>query len=223
MNKKLIILIVTIIIIVIIGIVIFMVTSNNNENNEVNNTNENNNEINNNNNNENLENDDDNNSVTSGENILVVYFSESGNTEVIANYIHDEVGGALVKLEPVNPYPENYNELLDVAQEEQRSDARPEIATVIDNIDQYDTIFIGYPNWWGDMPMLIYTFLETYDLSGKTIAPFNTSGGSGLSRTVAAIREEQPNATVTDGFTILGDNVSRVRNEVNDWLSEIGL
>lgn len=144
------------------------------------------------------------------------------NTETVANFIHDAVGGDIVKLETEEPYTDNYNDLLDIAQEEQRENARPILSTQIDNIEDYDTIFLGYPIWWGDMPMALYTFLDEYDLSGKTIAPFVTSGGSGLSGTPSDIEDEEPNATVTEGLSIRDDNVESLQSEVNKWLSEIG-
>ena len=153
---------------------------------------------------------------------LVVYFSHTGNTENVANFIHEAVGGDIVKLETEEPYTDNYNDLLDIAQEEKRENARPALSTKIDNIEQYDTIFLGYPIWWGDMPMALYTFLDEYDLSGKTIAPFVTSGGSGLSGTPSNIQEEEPNATVTEGLSVRDTNSENSQNQVNEWLSEIG-
>ena len=140
----------------------------------------------------------------------------------ISNFIHDAVGGDIVKLETEEPYTDNYNDLLDIAQEEQRENARTILSTQIDNIEDYDTIFLGYPIWWGDMPMALYTFLDEYDLSGKTIAPFVTSGGSGLSGTPSDIEDEESNATVTEGLSIRDDNVESSQSEVNEWLSEIG-
>ena len=153
---------------------------------------------------------------------LVVYFSHTGNTENVANFIHDAVGGDIVKLETEEPYTDNYDELLDIAQEEKNENARPALSTKIDNIDEYDTIFLGYPIWWGDMPMAIYTFLDEYDLSGKTIAPFVTSGGSGLSGTPQNIQDEEPNANVTEGLSVRDTNSENSQNQVNEWLSEIG-
>ena len=153
---------------------------------------------------------------------LVVYFSHTGNTENVANFIHQAVGGNIVKLETEEQYTDNYNELLDIAQEEKNENARPALSTKIDNMDEYDTIFLGYPIWWGDMPMVIYTFLDEYDLSGKTIAPFVTSGGSGLSGTPSNIADEEPNANVTEGLSIRDTNSADLQSEVNSWLSEIG-
>ena len=154
-------------------------------------------------------------------NVLIVYFSQTGNTETVANIIHDNVGGDIVKLETTEAYPSDYDELVDYAQQEQQEDARPELSTVIENIEQYDTIFLGYPNWWGDMPMAIYTFLDTYDLSGKTIAPFITHGGSGLSGTPENIQEEELNASVTEGLTIDGDEASDSSEDVVEWLNSL--
>lgn len=154
-------------------------------------------------------------------NTLILYFSMSGNTETVANYIHEEIGGDIVKLETVQTYPEDYDELVDYAREEQRDNTRPELERAIENIEQYDTIFLGYPNWWGDMPMPIYSFLDQYDLSNKTIAPFITHGGSGLSGTSANIANEEPDAVVTEGLAINGDDVDDCQDEVNEWLDEL--
>lgn len=154
-------------------------------------------------------------------NTLILYFSMSGNTETVANYIHEEIGGDIVKLETVQTYPEDYDELVDYAREEQRDNTRPELETAIENIEQYDTIFLGYPNWWGDIPMPIYSFLDQYDLSNKTIAPFITHGGSGLSGTPANIANEEPDAVVTEGLAINGDDVDDCQDEVNEWLDEL--
>ena len=237
MNKKVIVLIVAVIILAILGVVAYMVTSSNN-NQELANTNETRDNVEE--NSTNLGNVGDENNMnqnamsntneSTNEELqtegtgktLVVYFSHTGNTENVANFIHEAVGGDIVKLEPVNAYTDDYDTLLDVAQEEQRNDARPEIATQIDNIDEYDTIFVGYPNWWGDMPMIIYSFLDQYDLSGKTIAPFVTSGGSGLSGTPRTIQNEEPNATVTEGLSVRDSNSENSQSDVNEWLSEIG-
>ena len=154
-------------------------------------------------------------------NTLILYFSMSGNTETVANYIHEEIGGDIVKLETVQTYPEDYDELVDYAREEQRDNTRPELERAIENIEQYDTIFLGYPNWWGDMPMPIYSFLDQYYLSNKTIAPFITHGGSGLSGTPANIANEKPDAVVTEGLAINGDDVDDCQDEVNEWLNEL--
>lgn len=207
MNKKVITLIVTLIIIAIVGVAIYLITGNN-ENKESLNNRKNTSET--------------KNITTSGSNTLILYFSMSGNTEAVANIIHDEVGGDIIRLETAQTYPEDYDDLVDYAQEEQQDNARPELSTTIENMEEYDTIFLGYPNWWGDMPMPIYTFLDNYDLSGKTIAPFITHGGSGLSGTPENIQEEEPDATVTEGLSIYGDEAENSQSDVRDWLNGIG-
>ncbi len=216
MNKKVIAAIGAVIIIAVVGILVYMFTGNNNSESTNNNNNGSNNQVQNNNNN--VSSDD----TTNDGNILILYFSISGNTEAVANFIHDEVGGDIVKLETQETYPDDYNDLLDVAQEEQSENARPELSTTIDNLDDYDTIFLGYPIWWGDMPMAIYSFLDNYDLSGKTIAPFVTSGGSGLSGTLSNIKNEEPNANVVEGLSIYDSDARSSRNEVVDWLNGLG-
>ena len=209
MNKKVIILIIALIIVAVTGISIYTLSKDDDNTTTANQQ-------------------SDNTSVENNEsdletgNVLIVYFSQTGNTETVANIIHDNVGGDIVKLETTEAYPSDYDELVDYAQQEQQEDARPELSTVIENIEQYDTIFLGYPNWWGDMPMAIYTFLDTYDLSGKTIAPFITHGGSGLSGTPENIQEEELNASVTEGLAIDGDEASDSSEGVVEWLNSLG-
>ena len=235
MNKKVLTLLVVIILVAIIGGIVFALNMNktsdtekNAENNFTGNTNnrEESNSIENENQttlNENTNTSEENNTETTKTGkVLVLYFSQSGNTEAVANIIHNEVGGDIVKLETVQTYPSDYNELVDYAQKEQKQKARPELKTKINNIDQYDTIFLGYPNWWADMPMPLYTFLNEYDLSGKTIAPFITHGGSGLSGTPDKIKKEEPNATVTDGLAVSGSSAKNSQSTVKNWLSKIG-
>ena len=209
MNKKVIILIIALIIVVVTGISIYTLSKDDDNTTTANQQSDN----------TSVENNK--NDLEAG-NVLIVYFSQTGNTETVANIIHDNVGGDIVKLETTNAYPSNYDELVDYAQQEQQDDARPELSTAIENIEQYDTIFLGYPNWWGDMPMVLYTFLDTYDLSGKTIAPFITHGGSGLSGTPENIQEEELNATVTEGLAIDGDEASDSSEDVVEWLNSLG-
>lgn len=154
---------------------------------------------------------------------LVVYFSWSGNTENVAKSIQTQTNSDLFEIVPKIPYSDDYNTVVDLAQEEQKNNARPEIADIVENIDQYDVIYIGFPNWWGDMPMILYTFFDTYDLSGKTIAPFCTSGGSGLSNTVNEMKELEPNAIVTNGLHIGSEASSSPDDAVIQWLNEIGV
>lgn len=153
---------------------------------------------------------------------LIVYFSWSGNTENVANVIQAQTGAELVKIEPATPYSDDYDEVLTQAQNEQSENARPAIANTMDNIDEYDVIYVGYPNWWGDMPMILYTFFDTYDLSNKTIAPFCTSGGSGLSNTVNEIRDLEPQATVIEGLHVSSSMADNSQELVSEWLQEMG-
>ena len=157
---------------------------------------------------------------------LIVYFSwsTSGNTEKMATYIQEQTGGDLLELEPLNPYPTDYEECGDVALVERDENARPEIANLPDSIEEYDTVFVGYPIWNADLPMPLYTFLEEYDFSGKTIIPFTTHGGSGFSRTIQTISELQPNATViSDGLSISRNSVSGAEYDVVKWVNGMNL
>lgn len=158
-----------------------------------------------------------------GSQALVVYFSWSGNTESVAQEIAAQTGADVFALEPQEPYTDDYNELLDIAQEEQRSNARPAISGSIENLDSYDVIYLGFPNWWGDMPMLLYSFLDDYDLSGKTIAPFVTSGGSGFSNTISAMESLEPDAEILDGLSLGSSEAAEPADAVGSWLEEIGL
>lgn len=145
-----------------------------------------------------------------------------GNCQFIAQAIQQAVGGDLFAIETVQEYPGTHQPLLDFAYEELRQDARPELSGEIENPDDYSVIFLGYPNWNADLPMPLYTFLESYDFSGKTIIPFVTHGGSGFSRTVSTIQDLQPNATVlTDGLSISRNNVPNAAQEAMDWAAQV--
>lgn len=183
--------------------------------------------------------------LSGSENILIAYFtvpetdgvdtvagasrvavdgSVMGNNEYIANLIQQETGGDLFAIETVQEYPGTHDALLEFAYNEMMDDARPELAFQIENFDSYDTVFLGYPNWNSDLPMPMYTFLEEYDFSGKTIVPFTTHGGSGFSRTIRTIEELQPDATVIeDGLSISRNDVPDAQGEVQDWVSGLGL
>lgn len=154
---------------------------------------------------------------------LVAVFSWSGNTLQMAEHIRDLTGGGLFRIEPATPYTQDYNEVLDVAQAEQREDARPAIASTVDNWDEYDTIFLGYPVWWYEAPQIIKTFAEAYDFSGKTVVPFATSGGSSITGTVPAIRELCTGAEFREGLTLDGDRVSSQLDRIEPWLGEQGV
>lgn len=154
---------------------------------------------------------------------LVVYFSWSGNTENVAKAIQSQTDSDIFEIVPATPYSDDYDTVVDLAQEEQRNDVRPEISGSIDNIDDYDVVYVGFPNWWSDMPMILYTFFDTYDLSGKTVALFCTSGGSGLSNTVNEVKSLEPNATVTAGLHIGSGSASNPDNAVSEWLNDTTL
>ena len=147
-----------------------------------------------------------------------------GNNQYIAQIIQRETGGDLFSIETVQDYPTTHDPLLEFAYNEKADNARPELATKIENPDSYDVIFMGYPNWNADLPMPLYTFLEEYDFSGKTIIPFTTHGGSGFSRTIQTISELQPNATViSDGLSISRNSVAGAENEVVNWVNGLNL
>ena len=155
--------------------------------------------------------------------VLVVYFSQSGNTQKLAKLISDRVGGDFVRIETVQTYPTEYNELADFAKNERDNNIKPELKDLGINIDDYDTIFIGYPIWWYQMPMPMYTFFDTYDFDGKTIVPFNTHEGSGDGGTYDDIKNLEPNSKVLEGLPIRGgDMTSDQSSKVDNWLKELG-
>lgn len=147
----------------------------------------------------------------------------TGNTGVVAAMIAQASGADLFSIRTVEQYPDTYNATIDQGQQEQREDARPELAAHLENLDNYDTIFLGFPNWWGDMPMALYSFLDEVDLSGKTVIPFVTSGGSGFSNTIRTIQEMEPQADVQEGLSIGASSATGAQEQVESWLSELGL
>lgn len=147
-----------------------------------------------------------------------------GNNEYIARIIQRETGGDLFAIETVQDYPAAHDPLLEFAYNEKADGARPELAAQIEGLDGYDVIFLGYPNWNADLPMPLYTFLEGYDFSGKTIIPFTTHGGSGFSRTIQTISELQPGAiVVSDGLSISRNSVSGAEGDVVAWVEGLDL
>ncbi|MFQ6840861.1 MAG: flavodoxin [Agathobaculum sp.] len=130
--------------------------------------------------------------------------------------------GRPIRIQTTDPYPETYDATIELAQEENTEGARPALATHIENLDAYDTVFLGFPNWWSDMPMALYSFLEEYDFSGKTIVPSVTSGGSGFSGALDTIAELQPDAAVLDGLRISGSSAADAQAEVTSWLADLG-
>ena len=177
---------------------------------------------------------------TSGSNILVVYFSrtgeqyrvgviDKGNTAIVADMIIEATGADSFEILPQEDYyPYTYDELTDVAKQEQNENARPAYAGEVPDLSQYDTVFIGAPVWWGDWPMICYTFFESNAeaLSGKTLIPFSTHEGSGLSGFDRKLASAIPNSTVGEGLAIQGNdaqnNQDSVNDKVNDWLSGLG-
>lgn len=179
-----------------------------------------------------------------GSNILIAYFAVAENSEVdaissasvlgengddrglvrvLADFIQEGTGGDLFSILTSVKYPATIGALIDYAAEEQSQSVRPELIAHIENLDDYDTIFVGYPNWWYDLPMLMYNFFDEYDFSGKTIIPFCTHNGSRFSSTINTIRELEPYATViTDGFTVSQNGVKDAGSDVATWLEGIG-
>lgn len=154
---------------------------------------------------------------------LVAYFSWSGNTQQMAEIIAQETGADLFEIATVTPYTDDYNTLLDIAQQEQGEDARPELNARVENWDSYDTIFVGYPNWWSDAPMAVYTFLESYDFTGKTVIPFNTSASGGFGRSLTGIEESAAGATILEGLDLTEGELEDAQNRVTTWLDSLGL
>ena len=180
---------------------------------------------------------DDDRPTYDGTKTLVVYFSQPdnvddstvvidgetlGNTQYMAYVIQENTGANIFRIVPETPYPTDHNELVDLARNEQRNNARPKFNGEIENFSEYDNVFVGYPNWWGDMPMIMYTFFDTYDFSGKTIIPFNTHGGSGFLSTISAIKRLEPNATVKDGKSISRNHIQDAEQEIIDWVKSLG-
>lgn len=182
--------------------------------------------------------DDSKRPVNEGTKALVVYFSvpdnrdnsyveidgeRLGNTQYMAYVIQENTGANIFRILPKNPYPTDHNALLEAAQEEIRTNARPEIEGTIEDFDSYNVVFVGYPNWNADMPYILYTFFETYDFSGKTIVPFNTHGGSGFSGTRETIAGLEPNASMLEGKSISRNSIEGAEQEIIDWLDSIGM
>ena len=167
---------------------------------------------------------DPNNMTTEEANSTVVINGQVlGNTQYMAQVIQETANADIFRIEPATPYPTDHTTLVAQAREEQNRNFRPALAKNIDNLSSYDTVFIGYPNWWGDMPMVMYTFFETHDFAGKTIIPFNTHGGSGFSSTISAIRTLEPQAEVLDGLSISRDRIQDARQQIVDWVNGLEL
>ena len=163
---------------------------------------------------------------------LIVYFSREGNnyvngaiknlpkgnTEIIAQFIHELTNAEMFRIEPVRKYSLDYMECTREAKNEQNANARPELVKYPESLDAYDTIYLGYPNWWGTMPMCVYTFLERYNFSGKVIMPFCTHEGSGMGHSESDIRRVCSGAKVERGLAIHGADAKSSRGLVEKWL-----
>lgn len=141
-----------------------------------------------------------------------------GNTEVAAGFIRDLTGADVFKIEQVQPYPKQYNACIDEAQKDQKRDARPELKSYLDNIEEYDEIYLGYPNYWGTMPMAVFTFLEHYDFGGKVIYPLCTHEGSGMGSSERDIKRLCPGAEVKKGLAIHGASVADSKETIEKWI-----
>lgn len=173
--------------------------------------------------------------ATSLDKILIVYLSRTNNTKAVAEIINQEVAGDLIPLELKNPYPEDYDAIVKQVAEENESGFLPPLKTKVD-MDNYDTIFLGFPTWGMQLPPPMKSFLNDYDLTGKTIIPFNTNAGYGLGNSMKTIRELSPNSTILEVFSvkggierdgiflvIKGDRATEVKSEVKKWLEKIGV
>lgn len=150
--------------------------------------------------------------------VLVTYFSHSGNTKVVAEKINSILNGDLFEIKTEDTYPVKYNLVVDQAKKEFVAQHRPKLINHIENFNEYDVIVIGYPMWWYTCPMAIFTFLESYDFSGKVILPFCTHEGSALSSSIEDIKKIVPTAIVKEGLAIRGSKVSESGQLISTWL-----
>ena len=152
--------------------------------------------------------------------VLIAYFSWSGNTKEIANQIQGVTGGDMFEIKRLKPYSTDYNTCVDEARLEKQQKARPAIAGKINNIDDYDIVFIGYPNWWGTLPMPVFTFMESYDFSGKTVIPFVTHGGGGSQDCFKDFEKLASKYEHKKGFICSGSVAKNAKSHVEKWVKE---
>lgn len=164
-------------------------------------------------------------------NILIAYYSradenyvngqmkmlQTGNTECAAQVIADVTGGDMFHIEQLKPYSKNYNDCIHEAQVDQKQNVRPSLTEYPKSIDSYDVIYLGYPNYWGTMPMAVFTFLEHFDFTGKTIYPFCTHEGNGLGSSIKDLKQLCPSAVIATGLAIHGGSVDRHTDEIKNW------
>ncbi len=155
--------------------------------------------------------------------MLIVYFSHSGNTRRLAACIQRLTGGDMAQITPLTPYPQDYDAVVELARQEQRRNVRPPIAAMQPDPAAYDTLFLGYPNWWGTFPMPVAMFLENYPVGNKTLVPFCTHEGSRLGKSEQDLRRLCPQARLLKGFEVRGSRVDGAEPSVKAWLSELGL
>ena len=161
--------------------------------------------------------------TSSGASRLVANGKVTGSTQYIASIISEATGSDLFEIKTVHTYPGSHKALIDAAKKEIDSNARPKLATHIRNLDDYNVVFVGFPNWWYDMPMPLYSFFDEYDFAGKTIIPFCTHGGSRFSDAIKTIRKQEPKASVSDGYAISRDHVGDSKESILKWLEKIGM
>lgn len=211
MNKKVILWISAILIILIVGVVIFLSVQNTTSSSTVNNASSN-----------DISSNDNTNPIKSGDtNILIAYYSNSGNTKAMAEEIQNQTGADIFRITRVS----EYSNLTEEEKSEIDNNERPEVANMPENLDKYDTIFIGYPIWWDTTPAMINTFLENYNLSDKTIIPFCTSSSDGIEGSMESIEASASNANILDGLRLSGGSVSNQtgKDEIYNWLSELNI
>jgi flavodoxin len=160
---------------------------------------------------------------SSSKKILIAYFSHSGNTREVARQIQSCVGGDLFEIVSVEPYPRNYNAVVEQARKELEADHRPQLKARLKDAASYETVFIGFPNWWNTFPTPVGTFLRETDLSGKTIAPFCTHEGSGLGRSVSDVTKLCAHSKVLPGLALRGSSVKRAGDEISKWIGKLEL
>lgn len=156
--------------------------------------------------------------------ISVVEGKAKGNVESVAEMIQSVTGGDLFPIRTVQKYPADYDELITLGGEERNADARPELLDGVEDMAEYDVVFLGYPNWWNDMPMAVYSFLEEYDFSGKVIVPFVVSAGSGFSRTISSLEDMFPEAVIVEeGLHIPMRDAADSEERIREWISGLEL
>ena len=158
-----------------------------------------------------------------GGRVLIAFFSWGGNTKGIAKEIQALTGADLFEIELTEPYSSDYNTVLDEAQRDQNLQARPELATHVENMQDYDTVLLGYPNWWASIPMPIASFLEEYDFSGKTIIPFCSHGGGRFGQSLTAIGKLVPDAVMGEALSVHYSGGNNLPDEIAQWLRTNGI